>query len=162
MGNLHFFFNISGEAAKFTNYNAGNPGPCTPGTSGCYNNLPVSYVPNVTLNAGIYYGWVNHNERTLLEPHFWINYTGSQHIFNNLTGAPDRTTMPSYTTANASVTVPFKNFDLRFDMLNLFNSKANTYEYISSGGYFGTPTSGYINAYPGAPFTAYGTISYQF
>ncbi len=161
MGNLHFFLNFSGEAANFTNFNTGGPGAiCTP--TSCFNNLPVSYVPNVTLNTGIYYGIVNHNERTLLEPHFWINYTGSQHIFNNNTGAPDTTTMPSYTTANASVTVPFKNFDFKVDMLNLFNSKANTYEYISSGGYFGTATSGYINAYPGAPFTAYGTISYQF
>jgi len=172
LGNLHFFLNFSGEAANFSNYilggasNAdcqaqavanGGVNPCT-----YYNGLPVSYVPNVTLNTGIYYGIVNHNEHTLLEPHFWINYTGSQHIFNNNTGAPDTTTMPSYTTANASVTVPFKNFDFRVDMLNLFNSKANTYEYISSGGYFGTATSGYINAYPGAPFTAYGTISYQF
>ena len=171
-GNLHFFLNFSGEAANFSNYilggasNAdcvaqaaanGGANPCT-----YYNGLPVSYVPNVTLNSGIYYGIVNHNERTLFEPHFWINYTGPQHIFNNNTGAPDTTTMPSYTTANASVTVPFKNFNFRVDMLNLFNSKANTYEYISSGGYFGTATSGYINAYPGAPFTAFGTIAYSF
>lgn len=161
MGNLHFFFNFSGEAANFTNYNAGNPGPCLPGAPGCYNNLPVSYVPNVTLNTGVYYGVVNHNERTLFEPHFWLNYTGPQHIFNNNTGAPDTTTMPSYTTANASVTVPFKHFDFKMDMLNIFNAKANTYEYITSGGYF-SDTPGTINAYPGAPFTAYGTIAYSF
>jgi iron complex outermembrane recepter protein len=161
VSNVHFFMNFSGEAANFTNYNAGNPGPCIPGTPGCYNNLPVSYVPNVTLNTGIYYGIVNHNERTLVEPHFWINYTGSQHLFSNFSGAPSTQTMPSYTTANASVTVPFKKFDFRVDMLNLFDSKANTYEYISSGGYFSdTPDS--INAYPGAPFTAYGTIVYSF
>lgn len=171
-GNLHFFLNLTGEAADFSNYILGgasnadcltqaaaNNGqnPCT-----YYNGLPVSYVPNVTLNTGVYYGIVSHNERTLVEPHFWISYTGSQHIFNNKTGAPDATTMPSYTTANASLTVPFKNFDFKVDMLNLFNSKHNTYEYISSGGYFGTATSGYINAYPGAPFTAYGTVTYRF
>jgi iron complex outermembrane recepter protein len=162
MGNLHFFVNFSGEAANFTNYFAGNVGPCTPGTPNCYDNLPVSYVPNVTLNTGVYYGILNHNDHTLIEPHFWIEYTGSQHLFNNLTGAPDTRTMPAYTRANLSFTVPFKNFNFKVDMLNLFNSKANTYEYISSGGYFGTTASGYINAYPGAPFTAYGTISYQF
>lgn len=158
--NLHLFVNFSGEAANFTNYNPNGPFACTP-TSGCYNNLPVSYTPNVTLNTGVYYGIVSRNDRTLIEPHFWIAYTGTQHMFNNNTGAPDARTMPSYTTANASFTVPFKNFNFKVDMLNLFNSHANTYEYISSGGYFGDAPGG-INAYPGAPFTAYGTISYQF
>jgi iron complex outermembrane receptor protein len=166
IGNLHFFLNFSGEAANFSNYIVGgasvaaceaqNPNPCT-----YFSGLPVSYVPDVTLNAGVYYG-VERNDHTLIEPHFWINYTGSQHIFNNNTGAPDTTNMPSYTTANLSFAVPFKHFNFKADLLNLFNSKYNSYEYISSGGYFGTPTGGYINAYPGAPFTAYGTISYQF
>jgi iron complex outermembrane receptor protein len=160
-GNFHFFLNFSGEAANFTTYNVGSVGSCTVGSPNCFNNLPVSYVPNVTFNAGVYYG-IERNDHTLIEPRFWINYTGSQHIFNNNTGAPDTATMPSYTTANASLTVPFKQFNFKVNMLNLFNSKQNTYEYISSGGYFGTATSGYINAYPGAPFTAYGTISYQF
>jgi iron complex outermembrane recepter protein len=159
-GNLHLFFNFSGEAADFTSFNPNGPFPCTP-TSGCFNNLPVSYVPNVTLNTGVYYG-IEHNDRTLVEPRFWIQYTGSQHLFSNDTGMPSTTTMPSYTTANLSFNVPFNHFNFRIDMLNVFNSKYNSYEYISSGGYFGTTTSGYINAYPGAPFTAFGTISYQF
>ncbi|HEV3480896.1 MAG TPA: TonB-dependent receptor [Candidatus Acidoferrales bacterium] len=159
-GNLHFFLNFSGEAANFTNYDTKGPGGiCAPNV--CFNNLPVSYVPNITLNTGVYYAIVNGNEHTLIEPHFWIEYTGSQHIFNNLTGTPDTRTMPSYTFANASVTVPFKHFNFEVDMLNLFNSKANTYEYVTSGGYF-SDTPGSTNAYPGAPFTAYGTITYQF
>ncbi len=112
------------------------------------------------MNTGVYYGF-EHNDHTLIEPHFWIAYNGPQHMFNNNTGLPDTRTMPSYTVANASFTVPFKSFNFKVDMLNLFNSHANTYEYISSGGYFGD-TPGTINAYPGAPFTAYGTISYQF
>jgi iron complex outermembrane recepter protein len=159
MGNFHFFFNFSGEAANFTNFNTNGPGvPCTPTT--CFNNLPVSYTPDVTLNTGVYYG-VERNDRTLIEPHFWIQYTGSQHMFSNYSGEPSTETMPSYTTANLSFTVPFKNFNFKADMLNLFNSHANTYEYISAGSYFGdTPDT--INAYPGAPFTSYGTISYQF
>ena len=74
--------------------------------------------------------------------------------------------MPSYTTANLSFTVPLtfhkQSFNLTLDMMNLFNSQYNEWEYISSGGYFGTTTSGYINAYPGAPRTVYGTITYQF
>lgn len=159
MGNFHLFLNFSGEAAHFTNFNTNGPGiPCTPAT--CFNNLPVSYTPDVTLNAGFYYGF-EHNDHTLIEPHFWIQYTGSQHIFDNNLGEPSNVSMPSYTTANLSFTVPFKSFNFKASMLNLFNSKANTYEYITSGGYF-NDTPGTINAYPGAPFTAYGTISYQF
>jgi iron complex outermembrane recepter protein len=175
MGNLHFFLNFSGEAADFTSYNLSGPGSCTPSPDNpnCYSNLPVSYVPDVTLNTGVYYG-IERNDHTLIEPHFWIQYTGSQHMFDNCGfdpanpdlgcqgGRPSNLSMPSYTTANLSATVPFKNFNFKVNMLNLFNSKANTYEYVSSGGYFGTSTFNYINAYPGAPFTAYGTISYQF
>ena len=136
-----------------------------------YNNLPVSYVPNMTLNTGIYYG-IQHNNHVLVEPRFWVESTGSQHLWSNNTGAPTTQTMPSYTTANLSFTVPIsfekQSFNLKVDMMNLANSQYNEWEYISSGGYFAslypgsTAPSGYINAYPGAPRTIYGTISYQF
>ena len=163
--NLHLFFNFSGESANFTNYIVGGPSiaACQAQQLSCtvYNNLPVSYVPDTTLNLGVYYG-ISRNEHVLIEPRFWFNYLGSQHLFSNLTGAPSNTSMPSYTTANLSFTAPIKRLNLSVSMLNLFNSKYNEWEYISSGGYFGTPNGGYILAYPGAPFTAYGTISYQF
>ena len=168
--NVHIFFNFAGEAANFSNYIVGGPSlaecaaqelTCTP-----YNNLPVSYVPNVTLNAGLYYG-IEHNARVLVEPRFWFEYIGSQHLFSNLLGAPSTQTMPAYATANLSFTVPLTiheqhSVNLRLDVMNLFNSQYNEWEYISSGGYFGTTTSGYVNAYPGAPRTVYGTITYQF
>lgn len=166
--NLHFFLNISGDASKFTKYNAGNPpsAPCVPPAQGgtCFNNLPVSYVPGVTLNTGIYYG-IMHNDRVLIEPRFSVNYEGSQHMFNNLTGAPDTRTMPSYSTANISFTgSPVKHVNMSIAFQNLFNSKYEQYEYISSGGYFGTAPNnvGYVLAYPGEPLSTYGTISYQF
>ncbi len=75
--------------------------------AGCtfYNNLPVSYVPNVTLNTGLYYGIQRHG-RELLEPRFWVETTGSQHLWSNNTGAPTAQTMPSYTTANLSFKLP--------------------------------------------------------
>lgn len=167
--NAHVFFNFAGEAADFSKYVVGGPSlaecaaqglTCTP-----YNNLPVSYVPNVTLNTGLYYG-IERKDHVLIEPRFWVNYTGSQYLWSNLTGAPTSQTMPGCTTANLAFTAPLtihkQSFNLSVDLMNLFNAGYNEWEYISSGGYFGTTTNGYINAYPGAPRTVYGTITYQF
>ena len=173
--NLHFFLNFAGEATNFTNYIVGGPSlaECAAQGLSCtsYNNLPVSYVPNVTLNTGVYYG-IQHNHHVLIEPRFWIESTGSQYLWSNLSGAPTTQTMPSYTTANLSFTAPItferQSFNLKVDMMNLASSQYNEWEYISSGGYFAslypgsTAPSGYINAYPGAPRTIYGTITYQF
>ena len=175
--NIHFFLNFAGEASNFTNYvTGGTEASCgTPANpaSGCafYNNLPVSYVPDVTLNTGIYYGIQYHNHE-LIEPRFIVETTGSQHLWSNNTGEPTAQTMPAYTTENLSFVAPIKlekqSFNLELDMLNLANSKYNEWEYISSGGYFAAlfPTStypsGYINSYPGAPQAIYGTLSYQF
>jgi iron complex outermembrane recepter protein len=173
--NLHFFLNFAGESATFTNYLQGGPSlaECAAQKLTCipYNNLPVSYVPNVTLNSGIYYG-IKRENHVLVEPRFWLFYTGSQHLWSNLTAAPTTQSMAAYTTTNASVVVPIsfekQSFNLRVDCMNLLNARYNQWEYISSGGYFSGlfPTStyptGYINAYPGAPRSVYGTISYQF
>ena len=173
--NVHIFMNFAGESANFTNYIIGGPSlaECAAQGLSCtsYNNLPVSYVPNITLNAGLYYG-VQHHNRVLVEPRFWFEHVGSQHLWSNFTGAPTTQTMSPYTTANVSFVVPVtlekQSFNLRVDVLNLFNSQYNQWEYISSGGYFAalfpgtTPPTGYTNAYPGAPRSVYGTISYQF
>lgn len=186
--NIHFFFNFAGEASNFTTFVTGGPlaacGTATNPAPGCtfYNNLPVSYVPKVTLNAGLYYG-IQHNDRTVLEPRFWFNTTGSQYLWSNCgtvvngvcqdNGQPTKQTLSSYTTANLSFNAPvvFKKqaFNLRLDILNLGNSQYNQFAYISSGQYFAelapdpsNPPMGYINAYPGAPRMIYGTISYQF
>ncbi|MFZ0745996.1 MAG: TonB-dependent receptor, partial [Terracidiphilus sp.] len=179
--NIHFFFNFAGEASNFTTYVTGGPlSECGKSSNptgladGCayYNNLPVSYVPNFTLNTGIYYG-IQHHNHVIVEPRFWLESTGSQHLWSNLSGAPTSQTMPTYTTANVSFNAPItfekQSFNLRLDMMNVGNSQYNEYEYISSGGYFAelapdpsNPPNGYINAYPGAPRSIYGTISYQF
>lgn len=108
----------------------------------------------------------------LIEPRLWFNYTGSQHLWSNLTGAPTSQTMPSYLTTNLAFTAPVKiarqSFNLSVDVMNLFNQHYNEWAYISSGGYFAAlypgsaAPSGYINAYPGAPRSVYGTITYQF
>ena len=175
--NIHFFFNFAGEAANFTTYVTGGPlSECgkTPNAAGLalgcayYNNLPVSYVPKLTLNTGLYYG-IQYHGRTIVEPRFWIETTGSQNLWSNLTGAPTTQTLASYTTVNLSFNAPItirkQSFNLRVDMMNLANSQYNEFEYISSGGYFASlnpNATGYINAYPGAPRMIYGTITYQF
>lgn len=143
--------------------------------SGCtfYNNLPVSYVPKMTLNTGLYYG-IQHNDHTIVEPRFWVESTGSQYLWSNNSGGPTNQTMPSYTTANFALNAPIalgekQSVNLRIDMMNIANTQYNEYEYVSSGGYFAalaanpnSPPNGYINAYPGAPRTIYGTLTYQF
>lgn len=176
--NIHFFLNFAGESANFNNYvTGGTVASCgTPSSpaSGCtfYNNLPVSYVPNYTLNTGIYYG-IQHNHHEIVEPRFWVESTGSQALWSNNTGMPTNQKMPSYTVANMSFVAPIsfekQSFNLKLDILNLANSQYNENEYISSGGYFAALApdqnsipSGYINAYPGAPRAIYGTFSYQF
>jgi len=164
--NLHIFANVNAESAKFTTFIVGGPSiaECQAQALSCtaFNNLPVSYVPRATANAGVYYG-IRHRDRVLIEPRFSVDYIGSQHLFNNLTGAPSTTTMPNYTTANLSFTAsPVKFVNLSLSVQNLFNKKYNNYEYISSGGYFGTANAGYILAYPGAPLSTYGTVSFQF
>ena len=173
--NMHFFLNFAGEGANFTTYALGNTlAGCNADPSSCqfFNNLPVSYVPSYTLNTGFYYG-IRHNSREILEPRFWVESTGSQHIWSNNTGSPDKTTEPAYTTANMSFTAPIsfekQSFNLKVDLLNLANSQYNENEYISSGGYFAAlfpdqnnVPSGYINAYPGAPRAVYGTFTYVF
>ena len=170
--NMHIFLNFAGESANFSHFIVGGPSLAECNALGVtctvYDNLPVSYVPSTTFNFGVYYG-IEHQGHELIEPRFWVTSTGSQHLWSNFTGAPSTQTMPSYTTANLSFTAPVKLphhenqvINLTVDMMNLFNTKYNEWEYISSGGYFGTANGGYILAYPGAPLMVYGTISYQF
>ena len=174
--NLHIFLNFAGESANFTTYITGGPSLAECASQGlsctAYNNLPVSYVPNVTLNAGVYYG-VQRNGHVLFEPRFWFQTIGTQHLWSNNTAEPTTQTMPSFTTANLAFNVPFTFFEkqsvnLKLNIMNLANERYNEWEYISSGGYFSglfpgsNYPSGYINAYPGAPRSVYGTLSYQF
>ena len=107
----------------------------------------------------------------LIQPRAWYQYMGTQHLFNNVTGAPSNKTMPSYGTLNLSVKVAVpldlayvgkKSVDFTLTALNVANNHYNQYEYISSGGYFGTPNGGYILAYPGAPFSIYGSVGMHF
>ncbi|HVC62434.1 MAG TPA: TonB-dependent receptor [Acetobacteraceae bacterium] len=159
--NLHLFANANIEAATYSSFVTG-------GVS--YNGTTVPYVPRATLNVGTSYDITRGG--VLIEPRAWYQYVGTQHVFDNSIGAPSGQTMASYGTFNlalktvvplnlgGAVGIRYMDFDLT--MLNVLNKQYNEYEYISSGAYFGTPTGGYTLAYPGAPFTVYGTIGVHF
>ena len=61
----------------------------------------------------------------IVEPRFWVESTGSQHLWSNHTGAPTAQTMPAYTTANLSLQrshhLPWEkqSVNLRVDMMNI-------------------------------------------
>ena len=147
----HLFANVSIEKAKYSSYVTG-------GVS--YNGAPVPYVPSSTLDVGAYFNLEAHGLD--IEPTASFQYTGAQHIFDNTTGAPSPQTEAAFGTVNAGVKIPFRYVEFSLTMLNLLNKQYNEYEYISSGGYFGTPNGGYILAYPGQPFTAYGALTVKF
>ncbi len=163
---LHLYTNLTGEGATYDQFYSG---------SESFQGLPVSYVPAETLNTGGYYDF-QRNERTIVEPKVWLQFVGSQHIFDNCglangactTALPSSLTEPSYETVNLSVTVPYKFLSFEVNMLNLFDKQYNIFEYVSSGGYFAdpnggpSPTGGYVFAYPGAPFTVYASVGFHF
>lgn len=157
--NLGLFFNLAYEKAHFTHYEAN-------GTD--YNGLPVSYVPDVTANVGGDYRWHFRNAVTL-SPRLWLSYTGTQHIFNNNTGAPSNETMPSYTLVNAALDIglphprSMSNLRIGVDALNLLGRRYNNFEYISSGGYFVVPASvGAVLAYPAPGRSVYVSLAAGF
>jgi len=161
---LHLFVNTTFERAKYTDYvvnqSFDSNGVLQPGSLP-YNGLKVPYVPQSLLNLGAYYT-IPVGEEMVIQPRVWYQFTGKQYIFDNTTGAPSGQTMPTFGTLNLGVNIPYKWLNFRVTALNLLNKKYNQYEWISSGGYFGTPNGGYNLAYPGAPFTIFGTVSVHF
>jgi iron complex outermembrane receptor protein len=159
--NLHLFANANVEAAQYTSFVTG-------GLS--YNGSAVPYVPSATANVGAAYNIIRGG--VVIQPRAWYQYIGSQHLFDNSIGAPSNQTMPGYGTLNVAVktTIPVhfggrfgtRYVDVSLTALNILNKRYNEYEYISSGGYFSTPNNGYLLAYPGAPFTIYGTVGLHF
>jgi iron complex outermembrane recepter protein len=151
-GSLHLYSNLSVERASYSTYVTG-------GVS--YNGSPVPYVPASTFDVGAYVDLTAPND-IQVEPTASFQFTGSQHLFDNTTGAPSSQTMAAFGTVNLGVKVPTRYVDFSLAALNVLNKEYNEYEYISSGGYFGTANGGYILAYPGAPFTFYGGVTVHF
>ncbi len=189
MHDLHVFANANIEAAKYDSYVTG--GIFVNGAATCaginkpgqppvcvdYAGYPVSYVPKASLNAGVFYT-LHPTQSISVEPTASFQYVGSQHLFDNCayanggcnSPAPSKTaTMPSYATLNLGAKVPYKHLELSVMALNVLNNSHNIFEYISAGSYFGTAGNGpngegenYITGYPGAPVTAYGSVSVHF
>lgn len=187
--NLHVFANANIEAAKYDSYVTG--GIFVNGAATCagqnlpgqptvcidYGGYPVSYVPKTSLNAGVFYT-LHPTQSISIEPTASFQYVGSQHLFDNCAStsgicnspAPSKTaTMPSYATLNLGAKVPYKHLELSVMALNVLNNGYNIFEFVSAGSYFNTNGNGpngqgenYIVGYPGAPVTAYGSVSMHF
>ncbi|MCF3945077.1 MULTISPECIES: TonB-dependent receptor [Acidiphilium] len=148
----HLFANVS-----FSNniYNSYLPGGATMPLQG----VPISYNPKVLASIGIDYKTFVRG--ILVNVGFLDQYTGSQYLFNNLTGAPSNVKQKSFNIANlslgADIPVPqnvsraVKVLKLAFNINNLFGTRYNPVQYISSGGYFGGNSAGTILVAPGAP-----------
>ena len=157
--NVHGFVNLSLENASFSNYTVQG------GLS--YNGLPVAYVPHTTFNLGVYTD--QQEGSVVLEPNLWYQYTGAEHMFDDVANTPSSKEMPSYGVVNASLDVKIpvqgavSEWDLSFQVLNLLNKQYNNFAWISAGGYFSAPASvGQVLAYPGAPRTVFFTASATF
>lgn len=156
---LNLYGNASFTKAQFSKYEVSGHN---------FDGLPVSYVPDINATIGADSNFFAHG--ILISPRFWLSYTGSQSIFDGETDAPSIQKMPAFTTANlgCNVVVPLhvaysKKLNFSLSLLNLFNSKYNSYQYISGGSYyFGKSSRGYMIGYPGAPLTIYGSLSLNF
>ena len=154
--NLYLFANLSREQAHFSHYQP-DGGPD-------YSGLAVAYVPDTTLNLGGYYdlrlGSVD------AEPRLTVQYTGKQHMFDDVLNATSSRFVPSYTVVDAGVkfdlpsALGLHGLELGVNVDNLFDRKYNPFEWISAGGYFGTPDSvGAVLAYPAAGRSYFVTLS---
>ena len=157
---LYLFANASYEFAHFKNY--------SPDGQASYDGLPVAYVPDTTFNLGAAYAY--RIDGIKLVPRVNLRYTGTQHMFDDNTNQPSSQTVPSYTLVDlgAQATIPVHSLGVRdvklgFNVDNLLDRHYNAFEFISAGGYFGTPESiGKVLAYPGAGRAVFGTLSVDF
>ncbi len=132
--------------------------------------LPVPNSPKTTINAGATYRFrlpVARFKATL-----WDQYIGARYLFNKNTGLPSNLTNPAYNLVNLSISAKTRWFNsmlpgvqgssISVQVLNLTNKEYNSTEYVSSGGYFQTPTGGYVIANPGAPRLVYASLTVHF
>ncbi len=132
--------------------------------------LPVPNSPKDTLTAGATYRFRLPAAR--MTATLWDQYIGARYLFNKNTGLPSTLTNPAYDLVNFSISARthwlrsmlpgVQATHLALQVLNLTNKEYNSTEYVSSGGYFQTPTGGYVIANPGAPRLVYASLTVHF
>lgn len=156
---LYVYANASYEFAHFKNY--------TPDGGPNYSGVAIAYVPDITFNAGLAYDY--RLQPLTLTPHLAVQYTGSQHMFDDQANVTSARKVPSYTLVNVGMdaTLPLpggyiKQLKFGLDVENLLDHQYNTFEFISAGGYFQGPGAGAVLAYPGAGRSIFGTVTATF
>ncbi|WP_197513225.1 TonB-dependent receptor [Acidihalobacter aeolianus] len=162
---LGAFGNLAFQHAHYTRYVV----PVN-GSNQSFSGYPVSYNPKVTATLGV--DGKFYQSGFILEPRLWDQYTGTQYLFSNVTGAPTRQTMPAFNVLNVALdvtTVAFNHYvpylhgvKLTLGVNNVLDTRYNPIEYITSGGYFGGNSAGAILADPGAPSEWYVSANYSF
>ncbi|WP_291520449.1 TonB-dependent receptor [Acidithiobacillus sp.] len=161
--NWHLFANLALNHSYYTSYTPQGGGATLYGAN-------VSYSPDLTMSAGLDYRYYYHG--FLFSPQFVDQYTSSQYLFNNVTGAPSHQKQPGYNISNLSLGIKttrlnqyiptLKDVKLSVGIYNLFDAQYNPIEYITSGGYFGGNSAGAILADPGAPRQYFVTVAAKF
>ena len=159
--NLYGFLNMGLVTAKYDQFINQN---------GSFSNVPVANTPHTTLNVGVSGVWSMGN--ATLKPRLIYQYTGAQHIFDNQNNITSSQMLPAFGLFNFDAEMDlaegmlfgkpnYVTVDLEVD--NLFNKQYNAYEYISSGGLYGTPDSaGALMGLPGMPRAAMLSIGDKF
>ncbi|MDE2041572.1 MAG: TonB-dependent receptor [Alphaproteobacteria bacterium] len=165
---LYTFVNLGIVDAKFTNYVNGN---------GTFNNVPIAYTPDTTLNVGAYYKG-NVGDVTFT-PRVSYAYTGSQYIYDNSMNITSNTKLATFGIVNAALEVGIpassalgfiKSATVTLEADNLFDKNYNAFEYISAGGLYGSggstnPTTvglGALLALPAPPRAFYVSLGFKF
>lgn len=154
---------------SFTFPGAPSPAVGTPNVPASYGtNIPVSNSPKDTANFGASYRFLL--PFGTLKTTLWDQYTGIRYIWDNNAALPTNQSLPSYNLLNFSIRArilgsPIPGVtasEVSLQVLNLADTRYNSTEYISSGGYFNTSNGGYAIANPGSPRAIYLTLSADF
>lgn len=158
------FANFGYLRSRWNEFNA----PVTPsGPQATGYGLPVPNSPKTTLNVGLTYRLRLPAAR--VRATVWDQYIGARYLFDKNTGLPSTLTNPAYDLVNLSVSTRTRWLNslipgvhgstISLQVLNLTGKEYNSTEYVSSGGYFQTPTGGYVIANPGAPRLVYASVA---
>jgi iron complex outermembrane receptor protein len=154
---------------SFTFPGAPSPALGAPNRPASYGaNIPVSNSPKDNANFGASYRFLL--PFATVKTTLWDQYTGIRYLWNNNARLPTNQSVPSYNLLNLSIRArilgsPIPGVtasEVSLQVLNLADTRYNSTEYISSGGYFNTSNGGYAIANPGSPRAIYLTVSADF